>query len=147
MRVLHSRFLPPQVRLSGLREVHFGSLFRDEPPAGEAALWARRHLARFAESFQYGPSVEGSEPLVSEELWVAFSYEGSSLARLLYDAGSPVGMGGGGGLRLVEPSAWWRGLKGSAAGRAVLQDCLRQMLLALAAVHAAGVAHRDVKVS
>lgn len=45
----------------------------------------------------------------------------------------------------MEPSRWWTELKGSPQGRRVLRDCFRQVLLALAAVHSAGAAHRDVK--
>jgi serine/threonine protein kinase len=58
------------VRLSGLREVHFGLKFRDD----------QHHVARFVEFFEHGQG----------ELWLVFRYEGRSLQDILYSDSVPV---------------------------------------------------------
>ena len=46
---------------------------------------------------------------------------------------------------MMEPSAWWWTLRQAGRGDAQLQDIIRQILLALAAVHAANVTHRSAQ--
>jgi hypothetical protein len=49
------------------------------------------------------------------------------------------------GLALVGPSRWWLQVRAGPEGPAFVRNIMRQLLLALAAAHAANVTHRDVK--
>jgi hypothetical protein len=49
------------------------------------------------------------------------------------------------GLAVVGPSRWWLRVRAGPDGDAFVRGVTRQLLLALAAAHAAGVTHRDVK--
>ncbi|KAI8471128.1 MAG: hypothetical protein J3K34DRAFT_468469 [Monoraphidium minutum] len=49
------------------------------------------------------------------------------------------------GLAVVGPSRWWLAARAGPAGGELVRSVARQALLALAAAHAAGAAHRDVK--
>ncbi len=49
------------------------------------------------------------------------------------------------GLALVGPSRWWLSVRSGPDRDVFVQSVMRQLLLALAAAHAAGLTHRDVK--
>ena len=51
----------------------------------------------------------------------------------------------GGAFVVVGPSKWWRGVRASEQGHEFVRSVLQQLLMALDAVHAANMSHRDVK--
>ncbi len=100
------------------------------------------------------------------ELWVVFRDEGTSLRRFLYSPherppappSPPSGRRKAGGSSssssnsrgdkavLFEPSEFWRQLRTAEGGPEVIRALLRQVVEGAAEVHAAGAAHRDLKV-
>ena len=118
------------------RESYFGTLL--SASAGvRAAGGPSPHLARFVEAFEVPGGPQGPEA------WLVFRNEGVSLRSLLYDA-SPQDSGKDSPL-VVRPSAFWLASRTSAEGGGVRREIMRQLLMGLAELHAAGVAHRDVK--
>ena len=118
------------------RESYFGALLS----AGARA--PSPHLARFVEAFEVPGGPQGPEA------WLVFRNEGVSLRSLLYDASveQDAGASGKGGTPLiVRPSPFWVASRTSAEGGGVRREIMRQLLQGLAELHAAGVAHRDVK--
>uniref|UniRef100_H3GCR3 Protein kinase domain-containing protein n=1 Tax=Phytophthora ramorum TaxID=164328 RepID=H3GCR3_PHYRM len=129
----------------GLREAHFGALLHGE-----------RHVARFVEYF-FRPSrmveseEERSHPRTTPELWLVFYDEGKSLRQYLYEKLEVVygagGQGDTGAGVVLQPSRFWEKLRTDARGENVLREIVRQLLQALAALHARGITHRDIKPS
>lgn len=58
---------------------------------------------------------------------------------------SAGGGSGGSGLSVVGPSRWWRAVRRSPDGHAFVAHMMRQLLMGLAALQAAGISHRDIK--
>ena len=106
------------VRLSGLREVHFGR-----------ALLGAPHVCRFVESFED-----------KTDLWLVFFDEGFSLQSYLYEAISD-----GCSLLRFASSSLWKGLRAAPEGQATLRELMRQLLEGVADLHARNVTHRDLK--
>lgn len=126
----------------GLREAHFGALLQGE-----------HHVARFVEYF-FRPA----QPVESEddhrttpELWLVFYDEGKSLRQYLYEKlevvyGADEHGDAGAGV-VLQPSHFWEKLRTDARGENVLREIMRQLLQAVAALHARGITHRDIKPS
>eukprot|EP00898_Chlorokybus_atmophyticus_P008559 jgi/Chlat1/8704/Chrsp88S08082 len=129
----------PAKALSALREAYFGQLFRNITSA-EVVLQEEDvgHIVEFHESFERNGGAE---------LWLVFEDAGTALASMLYapvadftDPDSSLG-----GMRLVEPSSYWRWLKTTEAGQYATRNLLQQLLQALRFCHAHNITHRDVK--
>jgi serine/threonine protein kinase len=113
-----------EVLRSGLREATFGRRL-----AGVA------EVARFVEAFNRSVGNGRSE------LWLVFHHEGRSLDSILYsrvESGQSV---------FLEPSALWQRMRRDVEGARVRREIVRQTARGLAAVHARGLCHRDVKPS
>jgi serine/threonine protein kinase/serine/threonine protein phosphatase PrpC len=124
----------------GLREAHFGALLHGE-----------QHVARFVEYF-FRPAklvqTEDAQPRTTPELWLVFYDEGKSLRQYLYEKLEVVyGASGGGAGVVLQPSRFWEKLRTDARGENVLREIMRQLLQAVAALHARGITHRDIKPS
>ena len=153
------RLLPhrPKAQLSGYREAYFGM---------HAGIRGDGHIARFVEHFtrKIAPSAARSQQTEVEdqgtqllELWLVFVDEGVSLSKLLYSpitAGSSAAAAAGplsnsaSSLSTLEPSSLWARLHTQPeAGRVFIRNIVRQLLMGLATVHAAGIVHRDIKPS
>ncbi|KAE9127666.1 hypothetical protein PF010_g4790 [Phytophthora fragariae] len=128
----------------GLREAHFGALLHGE-----------RHVARFVEYFFRPAQVAESESdhklSTTPELWLVFYDEGKSLRQYLYEKLEVVyGADEHGDTRagvVLQPSHFWEKLRTDARGENVLREIMRQLLQAVAALHARGITHRDIKPS
>ncbi|CAI5728088.1 unnamed protein product [Hyaloperonospora brassicae] len=156
--VLKRLFVERDERLvqMGLREAHFG-----------ARLRAERHVARFVEYFFRSVDEPTDEPTVratdsaagdeaagggrpTSELWLVFHDEGLSLRQSLYEplqvVNGPRGADAGAGV-VLQPSPFWHKLRADGRGENALRNILRQLLQAVAALHARGITHRDIKPS
>lgn len=112
------------VKMSGLREIHFGYRLRNHP----------QYICRYVEYLEE----EG-------QLWIVFRYEGISLHNYLYEGvADPATQ-----LITFEPSARWRELKrDTLVGKgAKLRNLLFQITSGVAVAHALDVVHRDIKPS
>ncbi|OQS06191.1 phosphatase 1L [Thraustotheca clavata] len=115
---------------SGLREAHFGSLLQGQP-----------HITRFVEHFYRNTHSYANASNVMQELWLVFYDEGISLREYMYTttrSASSV---------LFQPSLFWHRMRVEDGGSHVLKEIMRQLLQAVAAVHAKGIVHRDIKPS
>ncbi len=113
-----------EILRSGLREATFGRRLADVP-----------EVARFVEAFNRSIGDGRSE------LWLVFHHEGRSLDSILYsrvESGQSV---------FLEPSALWQRMRRDVEGARVRREIVRQTARGLAAVHARGLCHRDVKPS
>ncbi|KAJ8524853.1 hypothetical protein ON010_g16262 [Phytophthora cinnamomi] len=126
----------------GLREAHFGALLQGE-----------HHVARFVEYFfRPAKAVEtGEVHRTTPELWLVFYDEGKSLRQYLYEKlevvyGADEHGDAGAGV-VLQPSHFWEKLRTDARGENVLREIMRQLLQAVAALHARGITHRDIKPS
>ncbi|KAI7737817.1 hypothetical protein M8C21_028753 [Ambrosia artemisiifolia] len=102
-----------------------------------------KHIARYIESFESK----------SNEIWLVFRHEGSSLSKLLYTA-DDIGSSDDSTnenddhikhVRILHPSKWWRWLKTTEAGQEEMKNLIWQLLLALKACHDRNITHRDIK--
>eukprot|EP00949_MAST-11_sp_MAST-11-sp1_P001133 g1133.t1 len=105
------------VRLSGLREAHFGMVTKDLD-----------NVARFIEYFILG----------TDELWLVFKDEGLSLNRIMYTSRAVSG-----GSVFMVHSEHWPTLRRMRNLRRIAKGMLRGLML----VHQRNVTHRDVKPS
>eukprot|EP00918_Siedleckia_nematoides_P015091 GHVU01032715.1.p1 GENE.GHVU01032715.1~~GHVU01032715.1.p1 ORF type:complete len:506 (-),score=49.45 GHVU01032715.1:318-1835(-) len=108
------------VRMSGLREVHYGCMLKDNP-----------YVARLVEFFE-----ECEHP--NPDLWLVFKDEGYSLTHHIW---RPSASG------LLELTPFWWALKRDLKGEGVLRQIMWQLLLALRDAHDRGVTHRDIKLN
>ena len=109
----------PSVRLSGLREAHFGVLLKGLP-----------NVARFVEYF----TVQQIKSDI-DELWLVFLDEGISLKKIIF---SPTIVSGS---VMWGPSKYWRQLRSLQSMKLVMSGILQ----GLAQIHGHNVTHRDVK--
>ncbi|GER24870.1 protein phosphatase 2C family protein [Striga asiatica] len=123
----------------------------EEPSSSEDVnFWEKRlhgaayeqglnHIARYVESFESR----------SNEIWLVFRHEGTSLSKLLYSAEEVVTdeeqSEHGKRLQILRPSKWWHWLKTTEAGQEELRNIIRQLLMALKACHDRNITHRDIK--
>ena len=131
---------------SGRREAYFGQRLLNASAQQSVSRQATdlSHLARFVEAFE----TRGGSGVVGSQRWLVFCNEGVSLSSLMRSSSeADGGKGGRGGTAgsLVGPNAAWLRLKRSAAWSSVQRDLVRQLLSALAELHALGVCHRDLK--
>lgn len=112
-----------RVRLSGLREVYFGELLRDDDAETTA-----KHTARFLGHF----TVDRKEGGGGEEFWLVFANEGFSLIHWLFQPSGGI----------VTRSLFWRTLR---SDNGKLLNIMKQLLEALDETHSKGITHRDVK--
>ncbi|GMF37111.1 unnamed protein product [Phytophthora fragariaefolia] len=123
----------------GLREAHFGALLHGE-----------HHVARFVEYF-FRPAKSEDDHRTTPELWLVFYDEGKSLRQYLYEKLEVVygtdDQGDTGAGVVLQPSHFWKKLRTDARGENVLREIMRQLLQAVAALHARGITHRDIKPS
>jgi len=118
------------VRLSGEREIYFGTLLQHKP-----------HIARFIESFEHLHVIDGSQTINrSPELWLVFYNEGFALSNHLFHTPSSSSA--------VEPSDfWWVMKKQQPVGEKLLKNIAYQLLHGLAFAHKLNITHRDIKLS
>ncbi|KAI4341751.1 hypothetical protein MLD38_026436 [Melastoma candidum] len=98
------------------------------------------HIARYIESFES----------LSNEMWLVFRHEGTSLSKLLYTTeeigdSSDQSTEGGKHVRVLRPSKWWLWLKTTEAGQKEMCNLIWQLLMALKSCHDRNITHRDIK--
>ncbi|KGN61734.2 hypothetical protein Csa_006170 [Cucumis sativus] len=95
------------------------------------------HIVRYVESFESR----------SNEIWLVFHYEGTSLSKLMYsiENADEEKVEQKNHVQILRPSKWWHWLKTTEAGQAEMKNLIRQLLMALKSCHDRNITHRDIK--
>lgn len=115
--------------------------------ASPAKVYAALREIHFGEKLQGAGSlfVESIRTETTSDLWLAFLDGGTSLDALMFSGSPPPPhVGSATTAAMVTPSPWWLAQRSSSNSTA-LRDIMAGLFRALADIHEAGVAHRDVK--
>eukprot|EP00124_Ichthyophonus_hoferi_P000036 Ihof_evm36s1 gene=Ihof_evmTU36s1 len=124
--VLKRMFLEkgPSIRLSGLREVYFGTLLK-----------GLNHISRFVEHFEV--KRHGGD---RDELWLVFKDEGRALHDYIYETVEE-----GSFVHFQRSTFWWTLKRSDSGSNTWLKTIAYQILVGLSLCHQYGVLHRDIK--
>lgn len=99
-------------------------IFREKGLGGATYEEGLNHIARYVESFESR----------SNEIWLVFRHEGSSLSKLLYAAEDVVSDADkergddGKRIQILRASKWWHWLKTTEAGQEEFRDIIWQLV-------------------
>ncbi|XVF80840.1 hypothetical protein PTKIN_Ptkin15bG0107400 [Pterospermum kingtungense] len=99
------------------------------------------HIARYVESFESR----------SNEIWLVFHHEGTSLSKLMYTVeeaennSTEEKVEEVKQVQVLRPSKWWHWLKTTEEGQEEMRNLIRQLLVALKSCHDRNITHRDIK--
>lgn len=89
-------------------------------PKGVVYEEGLNHIVRYVESFESR----------SNEIWLVFHYEGTSLSKLIYsiENADEEKVEQKNHVQILRPSKWWRWLKTTEAGQEEMKNLIRQLV-------------------